>query len=182
VLTLRTPRLVLDAPRESDIAAVLAACQDEQTQRWVPLPDPYTLDSAEFFVRSYCPHGLASGQYTVWALRPADTEPLVGVVEVRRDEQPGSASLGCWLEPASRGQGVMHEALVAVAAHALDPDGLGFAQLRWEYLPGNDESRRLAEGVGFDFRDAEEHRVLFHGEERAALVGVLLRGDRPADG
>lgn len=182
VLTLRTPRLVLDAPRESDIPAVLAACQDERTQQWVPLPSPYTRESAEFFVRSYCPHGLASRQYTVWALRPSPVAPLLGVVEVRRDERRGSASLGCWLEPGSRGQGLMREALLAVTAHALDPDGLGFERLRWEYLPGNEESRRLAEGVGFDFADAEAHLVPFRGEERTALVGVLLRGDRSADG
>jgi RimJ/RimL family protein N-acetyltransferase len=182
VLTLRTPRLVLDAPRESDILAVFAACQDEQTQRWVPLPHPYTRASAEFFVRSYCPHGLAGGQYTVWAIRPAEDAPLVGVAEVRRDEAAGSASVGCWLEPGSRGRGVMREALGAVTAHALAPEGLGFTRLRWEYLPGNEQSRRLAEGVGFDFAGAIPHRVRFHDEERDALVGVLLRGDGPADG
>ena len=114
MLTLRTPRFVLDAPREGDVPAVLAACQDEQIQRWVPLPHPYTLASAEFFVRSYCPHGLASGQFAVWAIRPAEDAPLLGVVEVRRDEAAGSASLGCWLEPGSRGRGVMHEALLEI--------------------------------------------------------------------
>ncbi|WP_240183775.1 GNAT family N-acetyltransferase [Leifsonia aquatica] len=176
MLTLRTPRLVLDAPRESDIDAVLAACQDAETLRWVPLPDPYTRASAEFFVRSYVPHGVASGQYDVWAIRRTPAAPLVGAVEVRRDEAEGSASLGCWLERGSRGQGVMHEALVAVCVHALDPAGLGFTRLRWEYLPGNDASRRLAEGVGFDFAEAVPHRVRFHGEERDALVGVLVRG------
>lgn len=173
---------MLDAPRESDIPAVLAACQDEETQRWVPLPRPYTRANAEFFVRSYCPHGLASGQYSVWAVRPTPTAALIGVVEVRRDERPGSASLGCWLEPGSRGRGVMHEALVAVTDHALDPGGLGLARLRWEYLPGNEQSRRLAEGVGFDFTGAVPHRVRFHDEERDALAGVLLRGDGAADG
>ena len=172
---------MLDAPRESDIPAVLAACQDEDTLRWVPLPQPYTRASAEFFVRSYCPHGLASGQYTVWAIRPGETDPLVGVVEVRRDEKAGSASLGCWLEPGSRGRGVMREALVAVCAHALAADGLGFERLRWEYLRGNDGSRRLAEAVGFRFGGAVPHRVRFHDEEREALVGELLRGDGPAD-
>lgn len=173
---------MLDAPRESDIAAVLDACLDPQTQRWVPLPDPYTRANAEFFVRSYCPHGLASGQYTVWAIRPGESEPLLGVVEVRRDEAAGSASLGCWLGPDARGRGLMHEALVAVARHALDPGGLDFARLRWEYLPGNEQSRRLAEGIGFDFTDAMAHRIRFRGEERDALVGLLLRGDGPADG
>ncbi|GIT81706.1 N-acetyltransferase [Leifsonia sp. LS1] len=181
MLTLRTPRLVLDAPRESDIPAVLAACQDEDTSRWVPLPQPYTRASAEFFVRSYCPHGLASGQYTVWAIRPGETAPLLGVVEVRRDEKAGSASLGCWLEPGSRGRGVMREALTAVCAYALATDGLGFERLRWECLVGNEVSRRLASSVGFRFDEGAVHRVRFHDEDRDALVGELLRGDGSAD-
>ncbi len=86
---LRTARLVLDTPRETDIPAVLQACSDPELLRWIPLPQPYTLENAEFFVRSYCPHGLASGRFTVWAVRQSDTLPLVGVVEVRRDEAAG---------------------------------------------------------------------------------------------
>ena len=177
MLTLRTARLVLDAPRESDIPAVLAACQDPRTQRWVPLPAPYTRENAEFFVRSYCPHGEASGRYRVWALRTDPTAPLIGVVELRRDEAPCSASVGCWLDPAARGSGYMREALEAVAAYAFDPEGLGLERLRWEYLPGNDESRRLAESIGFAFDPADRREVSFRGEAHVAQVG-FLRADR----
>lgn len=172
---LRTARLVLDAPRETDIPAVYEACQDAEILRWIPLPDPYTPESAEFFVRSYCPHGLASGRFTVWAIREGESAPLVGVVEVRRDEAAGSASLGCWLASSARRRGIMSEALAAVCAEALDPGGLGFERLRWEYVPGNEASRALAEAVGFDFSDAQPHVVDFHGERRVALVGVLRR-------
>lgn len=172
---LRTSRLLLDTPRETDIPAVLEACTDPELLRWIPLPEPYTRESAEFFVRSYCPHGLASGSFTVWAVRAGDTLPLVGAVEVRRDESPGAASLGCWLTPAARGRGVMTEALNAVCAHALDPGGLGFERLHWEYLPGNEASRRVAEAVGFDFTGAAPHDVEFRGEQRQALTGVLRR-------
>ena len=94
-----TERLVLDAPRGEDVDAVFEACQDADTQRWVPLPTPYTRESAEFFVTAYCPHGIASGQYTVWALRDRATGRFEGVLEVRRDDAPGCASLGCWLAP-----------------------------------------------------------------------------------
>jgi RimJ/RimL family protein N-acetyltransferase len=170
--TLRTARLALDMPREHDVDAVFRACQDPEILRWVPLPDPYTRESAEFFVRSYVPHGLASGSFTVWALRIGDA-PLIGVVEVRRDEAAGSASVGCWLSPVGRGHGYMREALRRVVEHALDPDGLGFTRLRWESLEGNDPSRRLAESVGFVFAPDSAHEVEFHGERRAALVGML---------
>ena len=172
---LTTPRLVLDAPRESDIPAVLVACQDAETQRWVPLPEPYTRESAEFFVRSYCPHGLASGQYSVWAFRESAEDPLIGVIEVRRDEAPGSASVGSWAAPGGRGRGLVREALAAVAEHALEQGGLGFAQLRWDCLRGNDASRRLAESVGFVFDEAPGRTLWYRGEERPALIGVLRR-------
>ena len=174
---LRTARLVLDAPRESDIAAVLEACQDPEVLRWIPLPEPYTRESAEFFVRDYAPHGLASGRFTVWAVRESTTAPLVGAVEVRRDEAEGAASLGCWLAPSARGRGLMTEALTAICAHALSPAGLGFDRLHWEYLPGNEASRRLAGRVGFDFDGAQPHPVEFRGEQREALTGVLRRDD-----
>lgn len=166
---------MLDTPRETDIPAVLEACSDPETLRWIPLPEPYTRESAEFFVRSYAPHGLASGRFTVWAIRESVTGPLIGAVEVRRDEAAGSASLGCWLTPSARRRGVMTEALNAVCAHALDPQGLGLEQLRWEYLPGNEASRRLADDVGFDFAGVQPHLVDFRGEQRQALAGVLRR-------
>ena len=159
-----TERLVLDAPRGEDVDAVFEACQDADTQRWVPLPTPYTRESAEFFVRSYCPHGLASGQYTVWAIRPRDGGRLIGALEVRRDDRPGSASLGCWSVPWARGRGYLREALRAVAAYALDPAGGGHEQLNWECVPENTASRRLAESAGFDFGRA-------HGD---ALPDALL--------
>lgn len=166
---------MLDTPREADIPAVFEACNDPDVLRWLPLPEPYTRAAAEFFVRSYCPHGLASGRFTVWAVREYRTRPLVGAVEVRRDQAAGSASVGCWLTPAARHRGVMAEALTAVCAHALDPRGLGFDRLHWEYLPGNEPSRRLAEAVGFGFAGARPHTVDFRGEQREALTGELGR-------
>lgn len=172
-----TARLVLDAPGEDDIPDVLEACQDAQTQAWVPLPSPYTRESAEFFVRSYCPHGLASHRYTVWALHPRGGGRMLGALEVRRDERPGSASLGCWSGPWARGRGYMREALVAVIQHALDPVGGGFEQLNWEYVPGNEASRRLAEAAGFDFAKAARTTVELHGGTREARVGTLRRDD-----
>jgi RimJ/RimL family protein N-acetyltransferase len=175
VQALRTARLVLDAPRETDIPAVLEACSDPEVSRWIPLPEPYTQENAEFFVRSYSPHGLASGRFTVWAIRESADGPLIGAVEVRRDEAAGSASIGCWLATASRRRGVMTEALSAVCAYALDPGGLGFDRLNWEYLPGNEASRRLAEAAGFDFAGALPHAIDFRGDRRDALTGVLRR-------
>jgi RimJ/RimL family protein N-acetyltransferase len=172
-----TARLVLDAPAEGDIPDVLDACQDAETRAWVPLPSPYTQESAEFFVRSYCPHGLASRRYTVWGLHLRAGGRMLGALEVRRDERAGSASLGCWSAPWARGHGYMREGLTAVARHALDPTGLGYEVLNWEYVPGNDASRRLAEAAGFSFAEGIRTVVELHGVKREARVGTLRRDD-----
>jgi len=174
---LTTRRLVLAPPTDADIPDVLEACQDAETQAWVPLPQPYTRESAEFFVRSYCPHGLASHRYTVWALHLREGGRLIGALEVRSDDRPGSASLGCWSAPWARGQGYLREALRAVAAFALDPARGGFEQLNWEYVPENAASRRLAEAAGFDFGAGTRTIVELHGRMREARVGTLRRDD-----
>jgi RimJ/RimL family protein N-acetyltransferase len=175
VHALRTARLVLDAPREDDIDAILDACADPETQRQIPLPSPYTRADAEYFVRSYVPHGEASGRYVVWALRPATDPgaPLLGTVEVRRDQEPAAASLGCWLRPSARGHGYMREAVRAVVAYALDPQGLACTELRWDCLPDNVRSKRLAEAAGFVFEAGAYRDLPFRGESRQALSGVL---------
>ncbi|MFR0657168.1 GNAT family N-acetyltransferase, partial [Pantoea sp. SIMBA_079] len=80
----------------------------------------------------------------------------------------GSASLGCWSGPWARGHGYMREALGAVTQYALDPHGLGLERLNWEYVPGNDRSRRLAEAAGFDFAEGMRTIVSLHGELREA--------------
>jgi RimJ/RimL family protein N-acetyltransferase len=180
-MALRTERLLLDAPRESDIDAVFAACQDAELQRWVPIPSPYTHEDAEFFVRSYVPHGTSSGRYSVWALRQ-DDRPLMGLVEVRKDDAPGSASLGCWLAPEARGKGYMREAHQRILEFALDPGGMDFTRVCWESLIGNEVSMKLALALGFSFDPDQSHEVEFRGEKRRAVSGFRFRESSAGSG
>ena len=143
---LRTARLILDAPREADIDAVLDGCQDPETQRWIPLPSPYTRENAEYFVRSYCPHGLASGRYTVWALRERETAPLIGVIEVRRDEAEGSASLGCWSVPWARGRGLSQMLIEEVEKRAKKE---GFSVINLDVRETQEAAVKLYERLGY---------------------------------
>lgn len=54
-MVLRTQRLVLRALREEDVDAIVAAVSDPVTQRWLPLPDPYTREDAMSWVREKAP-------------------------------------------------------------------------------------------------------------------------------
>ena len=43
----RTERLLLRPPREDDVDAIVRACQDAESQRWLTsLPSPYTREDA----------------------------------------------------------------------------------------------------------------------------------------
>ncbi|MDQ1582759.1 MAG: hypothetical protein QOF36_813 [Microbacteriaceae bacterium] len=177
-MALMSEGLVLDAPRESDIPTLFELCQDAAIQRWVPIPSPYLRADAEFFVRSYVPHGETSGTYTTWAIRPGSGAPLVGSIELRVDAMPGSASLGCWLGADARGHGTMTAALNTVINHAFAADGLALEQIRWEGLNGNAPSARLAERLGFEFEAGPERRLSFRGETRPGWLAILRPDDR----
>jgi RimJ/RimL family protein N-acetyltransferase len=177
-MALVSERLVLDAPRESDISTLFELCQDPAIQRWVPIPSPYSRADAEFFVRSYVPHGELSRTYATWVIRSAEGAPLMGSIELRIDATPGSASLGCWLGADARGHGTMTAALNSVIDHAFAADGLGLEQIRWECLNGNAPSARLAKRLGFGF-DADSERMLaFRNEMRPGWLAVLRPDDR----
>ncbi len=176
--SLQSARLVLDAPEDSDIDTIFELCQDTEIHRWVPLPWPYTRQSAEFFVRSYVPHGLISGAYETWAIRTADDRAFIGAIELRKDVAERSASFGCWVGAPSRGRGFMREAASAVIAYGTSESGPGYQRLRWEGLVGNDSSRRLATSLGFVMDDAADLTLDFHGERRPGWRAVLSVTDR----
>lgn len=171
--TLVTQRLTLGAPDEADIEQVFELCQDPELHRWVPLPWPYSRTDAEFFVRSYAPHGLASGAYETWAIRTTAEGRTVGAIELRRDEAARSASFGCWLGEPSRGHGYMKEAARAVIDYAMGPDGPGYTRLRWEGLVGNDASMKIASSLGFVIDRGDGRTIEFRGERRPSWLAVL---------
>ena len=53
--------VVLRPLTEADVPAIATACSDPQTQKWLPLPQPYTEESARFFALEIAPQELASG-------------------------------------------------------------------------------------------------------------------------
>lgn len=52
---LHTNQLILRPFDASDIPDTHASCADALTQRWLPLPKPYTLDDCHQLVHNHCP-------------------------------------------------------------------------------------------------------------------------------
>jgi RimJ/RimL family protein N-acetyltransferase len=159
-------RVVLRAHGESDVDRVLEACTDERTVHWLgQLPQPYTRESAEEFVRNR-PEGMARGTDLHWAIADADTDLLLGVVSlmhIGNGRNDHMAEVGYWAHPAARGRGVMTEAVRLAARHAFvdEPDGgLGLRRLTGFSAVDNTASRHVLEAAGFTQFGTERQAIL----------------------
>ncbi len=138
--------LVLRAPREDDVPAMVAACQDPTLSHFIPVPAPYTRAHAEGFVR---------GSGAQWGRRNAanfavcdETGGLLGMCSLTSiDRLRREAEVGFWVAPGARGRGVARTALGAVTgwAHA----DLGLARLWAEVEDANLASRRVVAAAGY---------------------------------
>ncbi|MEO5939339.1 MAG: GNAT family N-acetyltransferase, partial [Candidatus Limnocylindrales bacterium] len=95
--------------RPADAPAVFAACQDPLIARFVPIPQPYELASAEGFVEARR-NDEDGGHESGFAIVNADTETLLGAIS-RYGPIGHRAMFGYWLAPAARGRGVATRAL-----------------------------------------------------------------------
>jgi RimJ/RimL family protein N-acetyltransferase len=179
--TLRTERLLLDPLTERDEDAIYQYCQDEELQRWVPVPIPYERASARFFVGTYAKDASVSPTLTLWAIRSGGI--LLGVIELRH-EPLGSATVGFWLGRDHRGQGMMTEALQALVEYAFAEDGLGLTRIHWESLVGNYGSAIVARRAGFQFEGVSRQSLVHRDIRVDSWQAVLLRGDshEPTEG
>ena len=142
-LTLQTSRFVLTAPRDSDVDAIHAACQDPELQQYTTVPLPYTVDEAREFATKYAPQAWRDGTEYVFGIRPDDTSPLIGVISWQRER----GFVGYWLDSRHRGTGIMTEALRSLSEWILSQDGVDI--VRWEAHAGNVRSAIVAQRAGF---------------------------------
>ena len=174
-VSLTTTRLRLIAPTSADVEVMTAYCQDPGLTRYVPVPVPYTEDSARFFIEKLVPAGWAGDNEYNWAMRTQAGE-FIGMLGARRSA-PGAASfdLGLWLGAPHRGHGYATEAALVVIAWLFDENIA--RRLTWEAIVGNDASIRVARKLGFrftgtraaegEFRDGS-HPLCWHAELDAA--------------
>lgn len=144
--TLRDGNLLLDALRDRDAPRIAEACNDPQTQLWLPLPHPYTPDDALFFINQMARASFESGDGIERAIR-LDGQ-FVGAIGLKRtDRAAAKTEAGYWLAPWGRGRGVMTRALCLLTDWALDSQGIGRVEVH--VAPGNDASLAVARRAGF---------------------------------
>ncbi|HYP72918.1 MAG TPA: GNAT family N-acetyltransferase, partial [Microbacterium sp.] len=145
--TLTTTRLELSPPRESDVDAIFAACQDADLQRYTTVPSPYERHHAEGFVAK-TREWWDAGSETTWAIRTGDG--LVGMIGLHGLGR-GSGEIGYWMAPAARGHGLLTEAARAVIEWGFAQGGAGLTRIEWRAVVGNLASARTARTLGFRF-------------------------------
>jgi RimJ/RimL family protein N-acetyltransferase len=147
-LTLTTPRIVLRALAAADIPDVQLSCADELTQRWLPLPDPYTLEAAADYCTVTAPRFRESGDGICLAMADPDSGRLLGSISLKETNWRALTSeVGYWVSPWARGRGLAAEATRLLAEWLLGEQG--FERLELRAATGNTASQRVAVKAGF---------------------------------
>jgi RimJ/RimL family protein N-acetyltransferase len=165
--------LHLRPPRDSDVDAITAACQDPEIQRWTRVPSPYHRTDAVTFVHT-CREGWQSGTSATFLALDSTTAELVGAVGLVRIAD-GEADIGYWVAAGARGRGVGTIAVGAVVRWGFG--ALGLERIGWRAAVGNTGSWRLVQGLGFQF-EGTLRRGLRHRDQRVdGWIGSLLPDD-----
>lgn len=134
-----------------EVAAVLQAGSDPETQRWLHhLPHPYTETDARDFLATR-PEGPATGSALSWTLAAEGGPGVVSLTAFGFDRSYGNPELGWWSNPAVRGRGLV-SAAVRVAAQWLlrdAPEGVRTHRVECAVDVGNEASARVALAAGF---------------------------------
>jgi ribosomal-protein-alanine N-acetyltransferase len=158
-LPIRTPRLLLRLPRETDAEEIVRACAQRRVSRGIPvIPHPYRRRDAVKFVRAGRSAFRRRERMILAIARPGD-DRLIGMIELFPNRAHRRAELGYWLEPGSWGVGYASEAGRAVcdlAFRALRLHRMEAGAMEW-----NRASLRVLQKLGFrvDGRYRDRFRI-----------------------
>jgi len=149
-LVVETPRLRVRPLTGADAPEVRAVFDDRHTQRWLPFPEPYTVDDARLWCTEFAAARRDSGDGDHYGVVRKDDDLLVGCLWTKRTDWAARVTQVTYaVGPAARGFGVACEALdVLSVALLLEHE---FQRVELRIAPGNVASRRVAEKAGFTY-------------------------------
>jgi diaminopimelate epimerase len=175
---LTTRRLTLRPLAPGDAAAIQRLADNPRVSaNLLTMPSPYTIPDAHRFI-AMNQRSVHSGAWVNWALtrRPAGgEEEFLGVLGLRLERNQDRAEVGYWLGEAYWGQGLMPEAVRAVAGWAFA--NLGLNKLWAGRFAENPASGRVLEKAGFTLEGTLRGHLKRQGTYRDDVVYGLLRSE-----
>lgn len=176
---IESPRLILDALRADDAAALFACRGDPQVARFQGWRPAAVGDAVDFIARQA---GTSFGQADSWfqlAIRVRKTGALIGDLGVHFPATSTDAvELGISLMPAQQGNGCAREAMRAVIAHLFDV--MDYRRVIASVDPLNVASVALLRALGM--RQEAHHRqsLYWHGEWVDDMIFAVLASEWPS--
>jgi RimJ/RimL family protein N-acetyltransferase len=161
--------------RDTDIDALVAACQDPEIGRWTAVPRPYRVTDA----RAYLLHrydAIHTGSAAPFAIVEPNGGGLFGSIALNEvDPEHRRAQVGYWLAREARGAGHATRAVRMICDWGFRTLALGRIDLL--AATGNAPSQRVAERAGFT-REGVLRSYMHLSEGRQDMVAFgLLRTD-----
>lgn len=166
--------LTLRGWNAGDADAVLAACQDAETQRWMDIPIPYLRQHAADFVGQQSRQQWSARRGAPFAITATHSNEVLGscgLVGVSRAHLV--AEVVCAVAPWARRRKVATRALRLLCHWALND--VGVARLEFYVEPSNLASRALTSRLGCQFEGVLHSKALIQGTRRDMALYALLR-------
>ncbi|NEA61819.1 GNAT family N-acetyltransferase [Streptomyces sp. SID12488] len=178
--TLHTERLTLRPFNSTDIPDTQASCADPLTQRWLPLPQPYTLDHATSWCTSVAHALRESGDGIHFAIVDSDTERLMGTIGLKKTNWQALVSeVGYWVAPWARGRGIAAEATRSLAQWLLGDQK--FQRLELRAATENIASQKVALKAGLHREGVLRNSDVIHAGRIDAVLFSLVPDDLTAE-
>jgi RimJ/RimL family protein N-acetyltransferase len=164
--------------RDTDVEAVVWACQDPEIARWTAVPSPYrATDARAFLLQRY--DAIHSGSAAPFAVVDASSGDLLGSISLNRIEwKHQRTEVGYWLASEARGHGHAARALRTICAWGFQQ--LGLERIELLAATQNSASQRVAERAGFT-REAILRSYMRAKDGRQDMVAfAMLRTDAAA--
>lgn len=169
-----TDGVVLLRPWEdADVDALVAACQDAEIRRFIPVPTPYGVEQAMQYVERTRRQWTDGSKAAFAIVEPDDPTQLLGAINVALFAAIGNS--GYWVAPEARGRGVAGRSLRLLSAWVLHELDVGVMLL--EIRPENERSRAVATAAGF--HESGHLDVNMMPGKEGALLFTRLAADPP---